>query len=254
MSASTIQTSRANYGLDAPGLVRNLLLAGVGALIIGLVAITHVRTINGSMLVQIAATAASWYIAISGLTLLVTGLLMIWSSRFGKLQARDHLLDDLHLQGDETVLDLGTGRGLLLMGAAKRLPRGRALGLDLWMQRNLNGNRKDIAFANAVAEGVADRVEIYDGDMRKVPFADNSVDVVTASLSIHNIYNREGRRNAINEIVRVLKPGGKVALMDIRHIHEYALDLQVAGIQDIHISNLNYLIFPPARIVTGSKV
>jgi cyclopropane fatty-acyl-phospholipid synthase-like methyltransferase len=37
----------------------------------------------------------------------------------------------LDLRGDETVLDVGPGHGLLLIGAAKRLPRGRAMGIDL---------------------------------------------------------------------------------------------------------------------------
>jgi ubiquinone/menaquinone biosynthesis C-methylase UbiE len=75
--------------------------------------------------------------------------------------------------------------------------------------------------ANDAAEGVSDRVEIQNGDMRKMPFADASFDAVIASLSIHNIYSAEERHKALCEIARVLAPGGKVALQDMRHVGEY---------------------------------
>ena len=169
------------------------------------------------------------------------------------MRARDQLLDGLQLQGDETVLDVGCGRGLLLIGAAKRLPRGRVLGIDLWSQEDLGDNRKDATLTNARAEGVAERIEVVDGDMRKLPFADASIDAVVANLSIHNIYSRDGRREAIDEIVRVLKPGGKVALMDFEHVKEYAEDLQTAGMQDVGVSGRSFWIYPPVRIASGNK-
>jgi arsenite methyltransferase len=96
-----------------------------------------------------------------------------------------------------------------------------------------------------------DRVEIRDGDMRQMPFADGTFDVVVASLSIHNIYNAAGRRQAMEEIVRVLKPRGKVALMDIRHVREYAGSLRAAGMDNVVVSELSFWIFPPVRTVTG---
>jgi cyclopropane fatty-acyl-phospholipid synthase-like methyltransferase len=65
---------------------------------------------------------------------------MIWDSKVGKLWARDRLLDGLELRGDETVLDVGCGRGLLLIGAAKRLTTGKAPGVDIWQAEDLSGN------------------------------------------------------------------------------------------------------------------
>src|SRR5262249_37091118 len=148
-----------------------------------------------------------------GVWFLLTSAVMLWSSRSGKLVARDKLLDGLGLHGDETVLDVGCGHGLLLIGAAKRLPNGRAIGVDIWSQVDQGKNSKAATLANAAAEGVSDRVEVLDGDMRALPLPVASVDVVVASLAIHNIREREGRRQAIDEIARVLKPGGRVALM-----------------------------------------
>jgi ubiquinone/menaquinone biosynthesis C-methylase UbiE len=131
------------------------------------------------------------------------------SSYYGKFHARDRLLDGLGLAGDETLLDVGCGHGLLLIGAAKRLPRGRAVGIDLWSQVDQGNNSKEATLGNAELEGVADRVEIHTGDMRQMPFADATFDAVVANLAIHNVPSREGRRQAISEIVRVLTPGGR---------------------------------------------
>jgi ubiquinone/menaquinone biosynthesis C-methylase UbiE len=96
-------------------------------------------------------------------------------------------------------------------------------------------------------------VEVRDGDMRKLPFPDASMDAVIANLAIHNISNREGRREAIAEIVRVLKPGGQVALMDFKHVGQYAEDLKKDGIADARASGPIFWIFPPVRVARGRK-
>jgi cyclopropane fatty-acyl-phospholipid synthase-like methyltransferase len=66
---------------------------------------------------------------------------MLYSSRVGKLRMRGLVIDALGLRGNERVLDVGCGRGLLLIEAAKRLPEGEAVGLDLWSTRDLSDNR-----------------------------------------------------------------------------------------------------------------
>lgn len=251
MSQKTLINERVDYGLDAPTLVQKLLLGGGALTIVGLGFLVWGGFLQGSAGNIVASVSIA--ILITGLIVLLTGIMMIWSSRFGKMHARDRLLDSLQLRGDETVLDLGCGRGLLLIGAAKRVPRGRAIGIDLWSQIDLGDNRKDATLTNALAEDVANRVEVCDGDMRKLPFEDASIDVVIASMSIHNIYNREGRREAINESVRVLKPGGKVAFMDFKRVKEYGEDLQAASIQDVHVSGLSFWMCPPVRIATARK-
>jgi ubiquinone/menaquinone biosynthesis C-methylase UbiE len=114
-------------------------------------------------------------------------------------------------------------------------------------------NSREATLENANLEGVADRVEVRDGDMRKLPFPDGSVDAVVANLAIHNISDREGRREAISEIVRVLKPGGQVALMDFKHVGQYAEDLKRNGIADASVSGPIFWIFPPVRIARGHK-
>src|SRR5690242_1981655 len=70
---------------------------------------------------------------------------------------------------------------------------GPGVGVDLWRNVDQSGNSAEATLRNAVAEGVADRVEVQTGDMTALPFEDNSSDVVVSSLAIHNISGRAGR-------------------------------------------------------------
>ena len=88
---------------------------------------------------------------------------MIWSSRVVKIWAADDLLNALDLQGNENILDVGCGRGLLLIKAAKRLPYGRVVGIDLWSPVDQGNNTKEATLINAQIEGVLDRVEVTMG-------------------------------------------------------------------------------------------
>jgi arsenite methyltransferase len=212
----------ADYGQDVPWLVRTYLLSGT-------------------------------VLAGIGVWLILRGARIVFSSRIGKLRVSAALLDDLHLQGDETVLDLGCGSGLLLINAAKRLPQGRAVGIDLWSQIDLGNNSRQTTLANARLEGVQDRVEVRDGDMQRLPFAAATFDAVVASQSIHNIPTRAGRRIALDEIYRVLKPGGRVAIMDLFQVKEYGEDLQRLGMHDVCVSGPSFWMSPSVRTVTASK-
>jgi ubiquinone/menaquinone biosynthesis C-methylase UbiE len=127
------------------------------------------------------------------------------------------VLERLDLEGDETVLDVGCGRGLLLIGAARRLTTGKAVGVDIWQAEDLSGNRPEATLENARLEGVAERVEVKDGDARRLPFADGTFDVIVTKEVLHNIYNAAERDTAVREIARVLRPGGRLVVVDAEH-------------------------------------
>src|SRR6476646_6044938 len=110
----------------------------------------------------------------------------------GKFVVWAELLDNLGLRGDERILDLGCGRGAVLLRAAQHLTTGRAVGVDLWQSADQSGNSAEATRRNAIAEGVADRVELHTGDLMALPFEDNSFDFVVSSLAIHNIRGRAG--------------------------------------------------------------
>src|SRR5215208_5553655 len=67
-----------------------------------------------------------------GVILLPLAGAQILFSKVGKYRECERLLDSIPWRGDEIVLDVGCGRGLLLVGAAKRLRTGRAVGVDIW--------------------------------------------------------------------------------------------------------------------------
>ncbi len=236
-----------DYGIDAPRVVRNLILAGIGSIIVGIV-------------LNFFLASAQWLIAVillilgllTGASMVAIAAVMVWSSKVGKLQLREQLINSLSLRGTEMVLDVGCGRGLLLNAAARRLATGKAIGIDLWQSADQTGNRLETTLTNAQAEGVANRVEVKKGDMRKLPFEDKTFDVVVSSLAIHNIRDKDGRDKAVREIARVLKPNGQAALLDFRCTDEYAQTLQELW-SEVKLSGLQFQMFPPLRVVTGKK-
>ena len=143
-----------------------------------------------------------------GVVLLSLAGAQILFSKVGKFRERDRLLDSIPWRGDETVLDVGCGRGLLLVGVAKRLRTGRAVGVDIWQSKDQSGNHPEATYKNAQVEGVANRVEVKNGDARQLPFKDGTFDVVVSSLVLHNIRDASERKKAVQEIARVLKGGG----------------------------------------------
>jgi arsenite methyltransferase len=149
------------------------------------------------------------------------------------------ILRDLGLRGDETVLDMGCGRGAVLLAAAKLLPNGRAIGVDIW-RADQTDNSPDNTVRNAEIEGVADRVEVRTADITDLPFDDNSVDVIVSSLVVHNISDPLGREKAISEAARVLRPGGRLVLADIFFTNHYARQLRELGWTDVARRNLGW--------------
>ncbi len=239
---------RPDYGIDAPGVIRRLALTGLGVLAPGQ-AIFRVLRSSVPRLARVFQALGLLY----GLWFLGSAGLMLWSSKVGKLRERERLLGSIPWRGDETVLDVGCGRGLLLTGAARRLTGGKAIGVDIWQEVDQSGNRPEATWANAWAEGVAGRVRVVDGDARRLPFGDRSFDTVVSHMVLHNIRDGEGRRQAVEEIARVLKPGGRLVIQDMRHTDEYSAALRRAGMLAIEQSPRRFGVFPPVRRVTGRK-
>jgi arsenite methyltransferase len=197
--------------------------------------------LTGASAVGIAASAA----------------LYIYATKAGKFEVWNRILDQLRLQGDETLLDMGCGRGAVLLAAAKRLPRGRAIGIDLW-QADQTDNSPSATLANAKLENVADRIELHTADMTALPFDDNSVDVIVSSLAIHNIPTHDGRRRALTEAMRVLRPGGRLAIADLWETRQHADHLRERGWRQVRHHNVGWRMWyggpwVSTRLVTATK-
>jgi SAM-dependent methyltransferase len=209
-------SSPADYGIDAPYVIRNLLVGAAAALLIFLAIASGVWSGRVGPL-RFAAIG----FLIMAIALGISGVAMWWSSKYGKVRECERLLSNISFRGDEQVLDVGCGRGLLLIGAAKRLNTGTATGIDIWQTEDLSGNKPEATLENARRENVAERVKIETADMRKMPFADGTFDVIVSRAAIHNLYSADDRAAAIREIARVLKPGGLALIDDIRHFRQY---------------------------------
>lgn len=106
-----------------------------------------------------------------------------------------------------TLVDVGSGPGYLLVEIAGAYPDLKLIGVDS------SADMAELARRNAQIEGLSDRIEFRTGDVQNLPFEDESVDFVVSSLSLHHW---SAPNAALQEIHRVLKPGGQLLIFDTR--------------------------------------
>jgi arsenite methyltransferase len=231
----------ADYSLDSPVAPRRMFSRGAWTLAFALAMFFVNRAEYPAVSLRLLVV-----LGLIGAGFIAAGLVVRWSNREGKLQVRDRILDGLSLSGDERVLDFGCGTGLMAIGAAKRLKSGRATGLDLF-------GDSDAARENAKLEGVADKVRIEAGDSLKLVYPDGNFNVVFSALALSRLPSHEARLQAIREMWRVLKPGGRIAIFDVLYTNSYANALREAGGLDVELSPLSFLWCLPTRSVTAKK-
>ena len=221
----TAHNRPASYGFDAPYALIGIAGTGLAATVLAFVAFA-------------SGWPNGWFFVLLTLYFLASAASYTYATRYGKFRVWAEELEGLGLQGTERVLDLGCGRGAVLLHAAKRLDTGRATGVDLWRTQDQSGNAEAVTRSNAEAEGVSDRVDLATGDLRALPFEDAGFDLVVSSLALHNIPAAEARERAITEAYRVLAPGGRLLLADIRHASAYAATLRRLGAGDVTVRGL----------------
>lgn len=117
--------------------------------------------------------------------------------------------------GAGRVLDLGAGSGRATLMVLQNRPKATVVALDIYSGYwGIEGNTPERLKRNAAAAGVADRVEVRVGDMRELPLPDSSFDAAVSSFAIDHL-RRDDVRRALAEVVRVLKPGGQILIMNL---------------------------------------
>lgn len=240
MSEQVECSTKPDYGVDAPGVIRNMAVIGFVLLI-------------GAAIARYFASSWQYPMLWTGAALEVESALMLAYSRWGKLLHRDRMLRMHNWRGDEQVLDVGTGRGLLLVGAARRLTSGRATGIDIWKAADLSGNSRARTEANLAREGVAPRCSLLNENAAQMSFPDDTFDLVVSNLCLHNIEDRATRQKAVREIARVLKPGGEAILSDFKSTARYARELRRAGFDVKRLWPNLLTTYPPLWIVVARK-
>lgn len=158
------------------------------------------------------------------------------------------------------ALDLGCDRGILLNAVALQLKKsgssGRVVGLHPAQSRSLSVLR------TAGMEGVQEYVTCRAGDPRTLPFGDSCFDVVVSAAFVHTVGKEFGQRTAaaeaermrvLEEVVRVLKPGGVGVVWDLVHVPEYVKRLQVLKMEDIRVSERVTAYMVSSHIVSFRK-
>ncbi len=195
-----------DYILQIPTSIRYVLGAGLFSGLAGLVLTFTVpetqRPIAYSLLI------------VGVLAAVLTLLLVTVTGSRGRLRARQTIMNAITWRGDEKVLDVGCGNGFLLLEAAKHLTSGQAIGIDIW-QDVAGRQNADILRRNAQIEGVTSRIDLKNVDARAMPFEVETFDVILSSLALHHMGTGSDREQALQEMIRVLKPGGVILLYDM---------------------------------------
>jgi arsenite methyltransferase len=247
--ATPLAATRLDYGVDAPAVMRNLFLFGTLCLLLGIFAPSPLHLGPVSLVSQSFYWPAGFLIG--------EGLLFLLYVKVGKFRHRDFMLGLHSWRGDENVLDVGCGRGLLLAGAAKRIAavsgNGHATGIDVWSNVDMGGNSAAATQHNLDLEGVSSICTLLSQPAQEMSFPDATFDVIVSNLCLHNIYDAPTRRLALNQIVRVLKPGGVALISDYKRTGEYADEFRKAGL--IVETKRGSLIttFPPLTVVIARK-
>lgn len=253
-SMGSSSTRRGDYGFDAPYGPILMTIAGLGVLSLAVSAAMSPEMKPGPRMIKMIGGF------VSGTWLLFSAAVFIHTTRKGKFAVWSELLDQLELRGNERLLDIGCGRGAVLLMAAERLPQGRAVGIDLWSKKDQSGNAEQVTRRNAELEGVAERIELHTGDMRQLPFEDGSFDVVVSSLAIHNVPSAADRAKALREAARVMKSGAKLLIADVAYTGVYAKELEASGLKITERRSLGPRFWygggpwMATRLVAGEKV
>lgn len=237
---------KANYGIDSPGVIRNLVILGFTLLLAALwlppMHVPHLLFTINALVFTI------------GSGLVGEAVLMFAYSKFGKFRHRDRILALRQWRGDENVLDVGTGSGLLMIGAARKLTTGLCVGIDIWNREDIRGNSMLLTRQNVEAEGLSERTEIVTRNILKTYFSDNRFDVVLSNQCMHCLAGPAEREQACREIKRLLKDDGVAIISDFKYGREIEKYLGGLGMTVQKRGTYYFDTFPPLTIIEAKKV
>jgi ubiquinone/menaquinone biosynthesis C-methylase UbiE len=121
------------------------------------------------------------------------------------LEFREVVLSAARVAATDTVVDLGSGTGLLALAAAARARRVVAVDVSASMLDRLGQHAHDLGLTG---------IELVHGDMRRLPLPDESVDAVVSCYAFHHLVD-DGKELAAAEAYRVLRPGGRFVVVDM---------------------------------------
>ena len=144
-------------------------------------------------------------------------------------------------------LDVGCGSGALTIACAKRNPKATMAGCDIWSGSYKSEFSKELCENNAKLEGV-ENVRFENGNAVKLPFEDESFDLVTSNYVYHNITGKN-KQKLLLETLRVLKKGGVFVIHDLMSksrygdMNKFMEKLKKDGYEDVQLIDTTKDIF-----------
>ena len=162
--------------------------------------------------------------------------LMVWGVMYhGKERKfRQMTIDLARLQLGEAVLDVGCGTGTIALEAYKRVGKtGRVCGIDPSVQLLAGARRK--------ARRASLPIDFQSGQIEQIPFPNQSFDVVLSTFVLHHVPD-DLKRQGLSEIARVLKPEGRLLVVDFKWPEERQDLPEQFGAEEIDLRDLPALM------------
>lgn len=118
---------------------------------------------------------------------------------------------DLFSSDEDLILDAGCGSGRATVELSKVSKNGQIVAFDLFDPKSESISSRELLEKNLEIAGITDRVRIVKGDVLNIEFGDNTFDAAISVLLVNNL--GKAKLTGLNELFRVLKPGGKILII-----------------------------------------
>ena len=177
----------------------------------------------------------------------------MFSPSGGNMQDRlyDLVIKSLDGEIQGNVLDIGSGNGILAIRLAQAYPTAQVTGVDYW-GKNWEYS-KSVCDENARLAGVEEQVRFQKGDAAALDMPDSSFDAVVSNLTFHEVKTVPQKRELVKEALRVLRPGGRFAFLDMFYDSKYYGDVSEfeSFLRELGLSRVT--ISPLAQAIKLSK-
>jgi len=166
---------------------------------------------------------------------------------------RDELVSRIDWNGSGQALDIGCGSGALAIRLAKKYKDAIITGIDFW--GGSWGYCQKQCKENARIEGVEDRANFLQGSASKLPFLDETFDLVVSNLTFHEVRDSESKLDVVREALRVVKKGGRFVFQDLFLIKQYygmpdelTAAIKAMGVKKVHFVDTSKASFIPRAL------
>jgi demethylmenaquinone methyltransferase / 2-methoxy-6-polyprenyl-1,4-benzoquinol methylase len=149
---------------------------------------------------------------------------------------RSKLVRILSRYKPETVLDVATGTADLAIAIARLSPR-KIVGIDI------SGKMLEIGRKKLMDKGLSKAITLQLADAEKIPFPNNSFDAVTVAFGVRNYENLE---LGLSEMIRVLRPGGVILILEFSHPGSFPM-------KQLYAVYSRYVIPLTGRLISGNN-